>query len=315
MRKLVAVALILVGIGLAGMIYTFSWDELLSFGTKPVSQQKSVDAAGVSSLTVESGSMDIEVVRGSSDQIVARMEGRVSSKYLNKAKLEAEQVGDQLVIKSSYNTGFTIGINFSFLKLIVELPERNWDEVMLKASSGNIGASDMSSRTLVMLTSSGRLKGENLSANEMEYETTSGEIELLGVTGESMKLDVSSGNIKVKNYKAETVKFNATSGEASFINGTGELDGKASSGNIKVEVKEITHSIKLDVTSGNIVVEAEQPPKSAELKLKTSSGSQKVEWNEVQVEKEDDRSFAGTIGAGSAISIDLKTSSGNIAVK
>ncbi|WP_341281505.1 DUF4097 family beta strand repeat-containing protein [Paenibacillus sp. FSL H8-0537] len=315
MRKAIAVALILLGIGLAGAIYSFSWDELLSFGTKPVSQEKTIEAAGVSSLTVESGSMDIEVVRGSSDQIVAHLEGRVSSKYLNKVKLETEQNGDKLVIKSSFNTGFTIGINFSSIKLIVELPERSWDDVTLKANSGSISAADMNSRTLVMLTSSGLLKGENLSADEMEYKTTSGEIELLGVTGESMKLDVSSGNIKVEDYKAKTVKFNATSGEASFINGTGELNGKASSGNIKVEAEKITHSMKLDVTSGNIVVEAEQPPKSAELKLKTSSGSQKVEWNEVQAEKEDDRSFAGTIGDGSDISIDLKTSSGNITLK
>ncbi|KQO01042.1 DUF4097 family beta strand repeat-containing protein [Paenibacillus sp. Leaf72] len=315
MRKAIAVALILIGIGLAGAIYSFSWDELLSFGTKPVSQEKTVDAAGVSSLTVEAGSMDIEVVPGSSDKIVVHLEGRASSKYLNKLKLETEQDGDRLVIKSSFNTGFTIGINYSSFKLTVELPERQWDEVTLKANSGNVSASDMNSRTLAMLTSSGRVKGEDLSADEMDFETTSGKIELLGVTGESMKLDVSSGSIKIEDYKAETVEFNTTSGNASFINGTGELYGQASSGKIRVESETITHSMKLDVTSGNIVVEAKQPPQSAEIKLKTTSGSQKVEWDNVQTEKEDDRSFAGTIGTGSDLSIDLKTSSGNITLK
>lgn len=292
MKKLAAIALIMLGVGIIGALLAFDLNDIRTFGTKPVRIDKTVDSASIRNVYVDSSSINMEIVRGASDEIKVRIEGNASKKYLDRFNLEAEAKGDTVYIKSSYKEMLVVGFNFVNVDLIVELPDRLLDSVELKSNSGNIEVEQLKATTAVIETGSGNINIEKLSTGTPTIQSK-------------------SGNIKVENYKSEQVTVQSNSGNITMDDGTGRVDGETRSGNIRMETDELLQDVTLRSGSGNVRIDVAKEPESAAIHLRTNSGNLYVDWGRFIADKDNEEELSGKIGSGQ-IKIDLESSSGNL---
>ncbi|GGG63812.1 DUF4097 family beta strand repeat-containing protein [Paenibacillus radicis (ex Gao et al. 2016)] len=278
MRKWVASALILLGIGIIGVFLTFDRDEMWNFGTEPYSKSETIDASSARNIAIETKSLNVNVVRGTQKEVVVRLEGRASAKYADRFDMDVEQSGDTLHIIGKYKDALTIGFNFENIKLIVELPEKAWDQFEVKSASGNIRLAD-------------------IQASQLELAN-------------------SSGNIKVEDYAVTQLNFAIGSGNIVLEDGTGEIKGDTRSGNVHIDSEQILNPITLKVRSGNVKIESENEPESAKIQFRTGSGNSKVKWSQFSTVNSNDGGLDGVVGSGSGnIVIDVETRSGNLRIQ
>ncbi|CAM4407503.1 DUF4097 family beta strand repeat-containing protein [Paenibacillus tarimensis] len=315
MKKSVIIGLLLVIAGVMGAFTTFSGkDNILSFGGKEVNLEKSVPAAEVRSILVNSGGTDIRVIRGrETGTIRMNLEGEASGRYLDDMELSAELSGDgTLEIKPVIGDNFVIGLSVLNVTLTVQLPEQLWDQVEVSAGSGDITVKDVqASRALIMHTGSGNIEAEMVAGETVDVRSGSGDQELDGVNGKRMVIDAGSGNITVASYKLEELAFLAGSGNVRLVNGSARLTGEAGSGNIRYEADKLEAHVRLIAGSGNVTVRLLENPQSLLVDFKTSSGDREIGFEGMQVSSQDEEGdITGSFGSGE-IELHVETGSGN----
>lgn len=314
MKKWVVSALLILVVGLAGVAYTFDWNHISEFGTKPFFEEKTVEAAAVSNIIAKSSGVSMDIKRGTSEDIVVRLAGRASSKYLDRFKLTTEQDGDTVILKGSQSNKFVIGINIVDVKMTIELPQRLWDKVEVTNDSGSIHVADLEGKTVSVTTQSGNIKAEAITSDDMDFGVNSGSITLSDLNAKSVNLEAKSGNIQVERYTSDILSYKINSGNVKLYEGTGELRGEGSSGYVKIQTSQITQPIELKTASGNVTILTEQEPASAQILLTSSSGNSKVAWQGFKplVDSNNEHDKIGSIGAGDDIVIKVHVNSGNI---
>ena len=99
-------------------------------------------------------------------------------------------------------------------KLTVYLPDDYQQDLAIEVGSGNVNSKD-------------------LHLNNLLLDVNSGNVNMDSITTQTGVLDVSSGNIDLKHY-------------------TGQLEADVSSGNLSIQMDELTDSVKVDVSSGHV---------------------------------------------------------------
>lgn len=293
----------LVGVVLIGVLIWFGlsvWNSdegfmsgLPFFGTKEVHIEKSFEASSLKNVEVDVSSSDINVIRGNSAQINVRVQGKASSKIASKIDLKAKTKGDTLELGIDQPNGFQFGFHYSNVSITVEVPEKQWNEIQAKVSSGNISVEKIESKSIEAKASSGNIKLTSSQAAEMELST-------------------SSGNIKAADFKADSLKFHTSSGDVSLKDGEAKLKGDATSGNIRLDVDELLHDADLSTGSGNVTVTLDREPKSLAVDYRGGSGSGKIKWDGFRYEDKgkDGNMLKGSFGAGET-KLKVTTGSGN----
>ncbi|MFF2091783.1 DUF4097 domain-containing protein [Paenibacillus sp. NPDC058174] len=278
MRKWVASALIILGIGIIGVLLTFDRDEIWNFGTEPYSKSETIDASSAQNIAIETKSINVNVIRGTGKEVVARLEGRASANYADRFDMDVEQSGDTLHITGKYKDGFMIGFNFENIKLVVELPEKAWKQFEVKSASGNIRLAD--------------------------------------IQADKLDLSSNSGNVKVEDYTVNQLEFAMASGNIVLEEGKGEIKGNTNSGNVRINSEQILHPITVKVRTGNVVIASENEPESAKVQFRTGSGNSKVKWNHFNTVNDNEDAMDGIVGSGSGnIVIDVETRTGNLRIQ
>lgn len=314
MRKWVAGALVMLVVGITGFIISFNGKDLLDFGTEPYFEEKTISADTVQNVQIKSDSLSIAAVKGTSNDIVVRLEGNASSKYLDRFQLKTEQQGDTLYVDGSMKDYFTLGLNIVNVKMTVELPEKVWESFEAVNKSGNIFVSDLQGKTMSFKAESGYIKGESLIVDELVSKVNSGNITLSDLQARSTELKATSGYIKLNRYTIDKLNFDLNSGSVELRDGVSEVTGELTSGNVRIEAKEIVKSIKLDLNSGSVNIRSDKEPESAQINFRTNSGSSKINWSNFNSIDDNDNGLTGTVGSGNSILIDVKTTSGNLRI-
>ncbi|MNI16338.1 hypothetical protein D3C73_696660 [compost metagenome] len=296
MRKIWGVSLIMVGIVI--LIFTINSGNIFNMGsrffnTEHINIDKAIDASNINKLVVQSASTDILVIKGQSDYIQLRLQGDVSSKYADRINLSAEPKDGTLEVGIDKSDGFNIGFSFTDIKLTVELPDKQWKELNIKANSGNIDLA--------------QIKGDFIQAH-----TSSGNIQLNKIQSTKMNLKTSSGDIHAEEFISEQLTFNTSSGNATLIDGEAQLHGETNSGDIELQYEELLHHTELKTTSGSVAIELNKEPQSLALDYKSNSGNGDIDWSGFKYEeKNDDLSrIKGTFGNGNA-KLKVNTNSGD----
>lgn len=273
MKKLTAIALILLGIGVLCAFFVFDRDEVGSkFKGEPYSQEKIVDSSAIRSIQTETDTFDITYVRGTSKDIKIKLDGDVSKKQLDKIVFKAETKGDTLYIVGDTKDHFSIGITIIDLKMTVELPEKLWDSVSIDTDTGNIVI-------------------DQLEADKM-----------------NLKSD--TGNLKISNYVTKEFAFKTDTGNVTLTDGRGTLKGETDTGNVRVETDELRNNIAVKTDTGNIAINLDKDPASASINIQMDTGNSRIEWDGYSVNKETDRHEEGMIGSGE-FKIDLESDTGD----
>ncbi|MDQ8733151.1 DUF4097 family beta strand repeat-containing protein [Paenibacillus sp. LHD-38] len=273
MKKLAAVALIMLGIGVLCAFFVFNKSDLVKFKGDPYSEEKTVDASTIRSIHAETDTFNVTFVRGTSKDIQIKLDGNVNKKSLDKIIFTAETKGDTLYIEGNTKNSFTIGISIVNLKMTVELPEKLW--------------------------------------NTIDIETDTGNIVLDQMEGSKLHITADTGNLKVSNYSFAEIDFETDTGNVTFTDGEGILKGETDTGNVRIETAELRNDISLQSDTGNITVNVDKEPASAAVYIQKDVGSSKVEWEGFSDSNDSKSIVDGKIGSGD-IKIDIKSEVGNV---
>lgn len=283
-----------------------------SFDTKKINEEQTFDANDYRDLTVKTGSIDIHVVQGATDQITARLNGKVSSKDADQVKLRVEPNGDSLTVGIEEEHGINLGISIMDLQLTVELPEKNWETAKIESGSGEIEVESVLGDGVTVKAGSGNVHVQQVNAVELSVHTGSGNIEAEEIEAESIALQSGSGEISADRYHAKQLNFQNGSGNVELSDGESALQGKTGSGNIRVDMDRLIQNADLRAGSGNVSIDLDEEPSSLEVDFQGSSGEGKIEWDGMryEVKDEDKGRLKGTIGSGDVL-LKVRTGSGN----
>ncbi|NIK78416.1 hypothetical protein FHS15_003554 [Paenibacillus castaneae] len=273
MKKLVAIALIMLGIGIICSFFVFGESDMTKFKGEAYLQEKTVDASSVKSIHAETDTFNLTFVRGSTEDIQIRLEGSASEKNINKIIFKAEQKGDTLYITGNTKKQFMIGISIINLKMTVELPEKLWESFDIETDTGNISVDQLKT--------------------------------------EKIKVKSDTGNVKINDYTVEQFVFETDTGNVTLTDGSGSLKGKTDTGNIRIEAEQLLRDITLQSDTGNISINVDKQPQSATIRIKNDVGNNKVEWDGFMNHSNSKRNIDGIIGSGE-LKIDIKSDVGNI---
>ncbi|NKI23527.1 DUF4097 domain-containing protein [Paenibacillus dendritiformis] len=342
MRKVIGVLLIIAGI--IGVVFMFNpavadksgeWlsqagDSLLNTATKEIHIEKSVAAAGIKNVAVETGSVDVQLVPGSGDDIVARVHGRVSNNDAESIDLKATSQGDKLQLSVQLPDGVNFGVHIFDVKLTVELPEQQWNALQVAAGSANVEAENLNSalmevasgsgnirlngieaRTAAMQAGSGDIATGNIHAESFTVQTKSGNIRVQDIESVEMEAIALSGNLQVERYESSMLNFRTGSGNARLSDGHAKLNGESGSGNITIETDELRYDAELKASSGNVTVNLSQEPADLAVDFSGGSGSARIRWDGMRYEEQnkDDHTVRGAFGNGGTM-LKVRTRSG-----
>ncbi|MDF2717204.1 MAG: hypothetical protein K0R28_4129 [Paenibacillus sp.] len=265
----------------------------MSFGMNKVDVAESFDAGRYRNVAIEVGSANVNVVRGSTDKIEVRLHGKADKGNAGKIGLIAESKGDTLDLGIEKPEGMQLGFRMISLTMTVELPEKQWNELQVKAGSGDVDVAKFEGTSVEAGASSGNVKLSASEAKKIVLKTGSGDIEANGFKADTLTFDAKSGNVELSDFQAE-------------------LKGETDSGDIEIELDELLHDIDVSAGSGNVTIELDREPKSLTVDYRGKSGNGKIGWKGFDYREKDEEghTIKGAFGGGGT-KLKVATGSGN----
>ncbi|WP_191562051.1 DUF4097 family beta strand repeat-containing protein [Metabacillus idriensis] len=318
MKKLVYGLLILLAAGIAGTVATAGAAGGFNFNAKEVFDEKVISNKEIKNIEVALSSADLTFHQTSDEDIKVELNGKVNKKYKDRFQLEVEEKGNTLEIALSGEDRleFNFGINIVDKNVDVYLPERVFDKIHGKSSSGDIKGTDMQAKEEVVLNSnSGDVALEHSkSAERMMLKTSSGDIQSLKNSAEDFELKTNSGDLTIRDQQGKETVLDTSSGDITISEALGNLKADSSSGDILIENSELTGNIDAEATSGEISIEFDKEPSSMEIDFNGGSGEGTVELEGLSYEEKSEDEIKGKIGSGK-YKLKVRTHSGDFELR
>lgn len=218
-------------------------------------------------------------VSGVSTKIVTEERDNVEAKLDGKGQLQVRESGRTIEIEYK-RSWFQFLPFFSGPVLTIYIPEGYDRNIDIEVGSGN-------------LTYEGKSKERPILLNKLSLEVSSGNVKIANVRTKNGTFDIHSGNVGVTHYQ-------------------GKFAADVSSGNLKVQMDELTDSIEMEVHSGHAVIDL---PNEADFTLDGSVNSGSITNSfPLKNKQENKRAISGVHGSGK-YNVELSVSSGKIEVK
>lgn len=260
-----------------------------------VQKEESLEIKDESKIIVNFSSSNIIVKATDEDNM--RIIQKSSKNLKDDEKFQVIQGNNQITIEKRRFGNLSNNWSFGYFKEVIEiyLPKNYNSDLDIKTSSGDIKFdSDIILSNANFSASSGNIVSKyNLQVKDINIETSSGDISTETLTASTYKIRATSGNIKINS-----------------LTGSGKLD--TSSGNIKVQYKDIEEYSEVTATSGNVKLTI-QKGTSLEFKGKCSSGD--INSNlDLNYKDKNHHEATAKIGNGPYKKINVNTSSGDISI-
>lgn len=308
----------------------------------------------VGDFSISSSSTDIEVQFRNGQQFKVYLEGYY---YLKNGKVPLELVETLENGRLEYKLLYTNDTLFRFVnsfqaKLIVMIPEdyegritisnssgnteflndnKYNSNIKLSTVSGNIKALKIDANDIVLTTSSGNIKTDDiknatdfsasavsgdieinyLAAEDIDLSSSSGNIEMMVIEGEDIIAESISGDIDVSSILGNTIKVSTSSGSIDMRGVSGTTEIKSVSGDIDIQFESGISSGQIRSSSGRIIAEIDED-ESFSYVYSTSSGSFSIEFEGLLTST--DRQYEGDINGGGNM-LSFQTSSGNLKIR
>ncbi|WP_046213626.1 DUF4097 family beta strand repeat-containing protein [Paenibacillus wulumuqiensis] len=269
-------------------------------GAVTIHEEKTLSASAITSLKIDTSSANVEVLPGDGENIVATLDGEISPRL--EGKYTFNMTPEQNVANIQLNMGNNVmGIQLdevSKVGLKIMVPQKTWDQMEVTTTSGQI--------TL-----------HNIAANKLTTESSSGQQHISGlqISG-SAAFQTTSGDIMAEQNEIASAKWETTSGKIQ----TAQLSGQSSemqttSGAIEYTQNELSPSVQLATSSGDIDAKLTGNTDSLQLQFESSSGTADIQIEGMLYKDKSEHSALGIKGEGEAQHrIMLKTSSGDVQV-
>lgn len=260
-----------------------------------VQKDESLEIKGVNKIIVDFSSSDIIVK--ATDEENMRIIQKSNKTLKDDEKFQVIQGNNQITIEKRKFGNLSNTWSFGNFKEVIEiyLPKNYNSDLDIETSSGDINFdSDIILSNANFSASSGDIVSKyNLEVKDFNIETSSGDISIETLTTSTYKIKATSGDIKINS-----------------LSGSGKID--TSSGDIKVQYKDIEEYSEVTATSGDVKLTM-QKGLSFEFKGKCSSGD--INSNlDLNYKDEDHHEATANIGNGPYKKINVNTSSGDISI-
>lgn len=314
MKKIIysALALILVG-GIGGLI-VFQTTDLFQT-SKANAQTKTASVNGVEKVNVEVSSLDVEVKKTSSDQLSAEVKGWGNKQMIQGVKLAINREGDALYVTAERNQSF-FTFNIGWSKLIIEVPEQQYNQIVVATQSGNLNAQDLNASRLSFSAGSGDITAENnKSVARFDVKSSSGNINLRhNEAQDEATIQANSGDLNVSDMTAESLSLETTSGNIDVQKFSGALTANANSGDITIRNNKISGSIDAQAGSGNVALRFTEEPESVSVDYRGGSGEGTVDLQGFLYKEKTEKLIIGQKGDGK-YKIRVRTNSGDFSMQ
>ena len=220
---------------------------------------------------------DIDVIEidvsGISTTIIPEKRDNVEADLDGNGSVQVKKSGNSLEVVYKRKWYQPFGF-FKRPKLTVYLPDDYQRDLAIEVGSGNVNSKD-------------------LHLNNLLIDVNSGNVNMDSITAQTGVLDVRSGNIDLKHY-------------------TGQLEADVSSGNLTIQMDELSDDVKVEVSSGHVELDL---PDRADFTLDGNVSSGFISSSfPLKDKQESKRELKGINGTGEH-HVDLSVSSGKIEVK
>lgn len=290
------IAVGLTGILVYGIVCNRSLGSLFTFtfagGADMIQKDEQVSLDSCNNINLEFPSDDI--ILRVTDDAKLRVVQSASTKLPENQKFTISKDGDSILV----NKREVIHI-FSFgcwnEKIEVYIPKSYSKNLNIRSSSGNVNFdSDMTLADLNCTLSSGNIHiYKNITANEVTLKASSGNINIQALGCSVYNVSTSSGNIDI----------NSVSGSGGVF---------ASSGNIKIDYKDIKDYSTAEAHSGNVRLTV---PKELSFEFNGQCSSGDIDSNfDLSYKNKKGNQASGKVGDGPYKKINTRTTSGNIRI-
>ncbi|MFC4557834.1 DUF4097 family beta strand repeat-containing protein [Virgibacillus kekensis] len=288
----------------------------LSSKMKSVYQREVINGTDVDSVRVSTVA-DVQLACSGADEVEVLLEGEISERIADDMEFTVEQKGSFLEINVELKKIFFISVTITDLKLHISLPEKVYNDVTIKSSSGDSIINNIASKTFTGISSSGRqiLTGLTVS-DQLIVKGSSGDIILNNNNAGLLMAWVSSGSINSKELSCMNNNLDATSGEIHLYNEVleGNTECKVSSGNIRVQSESFEGNLDIRATSGNVDIFSKKFADDLQVDCHKTSGRCSVNVEGLTIKENSKNRFAGLRGKAGGSRIKADTTSGNVTI-
>lgn len=263
-----------------------------SMGEAKIQKQESASLEGINKISLDFGRSNIEIIP--TDEGEMKVIQKSDRKLRESDKFTISKEENTIEIKGNkWNIGFNIfSIGFEE-KIEVYIPKSYNKDLDVSLSSGNITMnSNITLNNVNYRQSSGNFEGRsNITANQVTIKSSSGNVNIDGLFTKSYEISQSSGNTEIKS-----------------LSGSGNIKG--SSGNIKINYKDISEYSDVEITSGNVKMVI---PKDISFEFDGHCASGNINSDfDMNYKDKRGKSASAQIGNGPYKKISANTTSGNI---
>ncbi|AGK99391.1 DUF4097 family beta strand repeat-containing protein [Clostridium pasteurianum] len=291
-----AIAVVLTGFLAYAIHYNKSAGDVFSFfkwrdvSASTVQKDENISLDNFNKINVDFSSSDIIVQ--TTDEPNLRVIQKATSKLSEEEKFTINKENDNIIIKrGTFRSVFRI---FDFgEKIEVYIPKTYTKDLDIQSSSGNvIFNSDIDLNNLSCTIGSGSLQSKgNVNVNVANLKANSGNISVKSLSSKSYKVNTSSSNIAVDS-----------------LSGSG--DAAASSGNVKINYKDISEYSNVSSHSGDVDLVVPNGL-SFQFNGRCSSGDIRSSFD-LNYKNKKRNEATGQVGNGPYKKINASTNSGNI---
>ncbi|NLX61840.1 MAG: DUF4097 family beta strand repeat protein [Tissierellia bacterium] len=188
--------------------------------------------------------------------------------------------------------------NNLIISLDINLPNKYYEEIILKTSNGKVSVNDLELGYLTVKTSNGSINIDAINSKDINLSTQNGRILLNHISSPAINGKTSNGSVSLQHINSQNLNISTINGKIRFMDINSEnISGKTSNSSIELE-DAVGKIVKLRTSNGSIVCKNIDEEKIGELNLSTSNSSISVDLNNTNKPKY----------------FDLETSIGNISL-
>jgi DUF4097 and DUF4098 domain-containing protein YvlB len=224
------------------------------------------------------------------------------------------------LISASGDVRFQAGIKCENLKIetssgTVRLGDADANSINIKSASGDMRMNELRANgDIVLKSSSGTMRSSNITAVNLKIESLSGDINIGDVTVVgNADISSSSGSQYAGLVKTNTYKISGLSGTLRYSGLSGAGSVSSSSGTITCNALDVKGDVSFIAASGNQRISL-APDQNIEVKISVTSGDIRAPDLALYYTDRLGRNATGKVGDGSAGTLDVRSSSGNITI-
>ncbi|WP_283153232.1 LiaG family protein [Guptibacillus hwajinpoensis] len=200
----------------------------------------------INQVSILTHSSDMNIVTESRDDVKATLNGSGELSVRKKGNAIEVEVKRKWYKFFNFNGGSDV---------TVYLPEDFKHDLKLEVGSGSVVFNNEENPTIL---------------NEVDIDMSSGDVELSNLETKSFEHDGSSGRLIIDRLSTEKGSFDISSGDVILTHYSGPLEGEMSSGDMKVQMDQLTGDVSFDLSSGDVDLDL---PDNADFTLDSEASS------------------------------------------